>query len=43
MFSTCRPTHRVVEKDLKFIDFSPEKELKEVMDHSAKKMVEFGK
>jgi hypothetical protein len=26
-----------VEKDLKFLDFSPEKELKEVMDHIAKK------
>lgn len=27
-----------VEKDLKFLDFSPEKELKEVMDHIAKKV-----
>jgi hypothetical protein len=27
-----------VEKDLKFLDFSPEKELKEVMDHIARKM-----
>lgn len=31
----------VVEKDLKMIDFSPEKELKEVMSHIAKKMAEF--
>ena len=31
----------LVEKDLKFLDFSPEKELKEVMDHIAKKMAEF--
>ena len=30
-----------VEKDLKLIDFSPEKEFKEVMDHIAKKMSEF--
>ncbi|MCU0382316.1 MAG: cupin domain-containing protein [Chitinophagaceae bacterium] len=29
-----------VEKDLKFLDFSPEKELKEVMDHIARKMAE---
>jgi EutQ-like cupin domain len=27
-----------VEKDLKLLDFSPEKELKEVMDHIARKM-----
>lgn len=27
-----------VEEDLKFLDFSPEKELKEVMDHIAKKV-----
>lgn len=27
-----------VEKDLKFLDFSPEKELKEVMDHITKKV-----
>lgn len=27
-----------VEKDLKYIEFSPEKELKEVMDHIARKM-----
>ena len=32
-----------VEKDLKFLDFSPEKELKEVMDHIGKKMAEFSK
>jgi hypothetical protein len=31
----------LVEKDLKFLDFSPEKELKEVMDHIAKKLAEF--
>ncbi|QJW90175.1 hypothetical protein HNV11_12715 [Spirosoma taeanense] len=31
----------IVEKDLKFIDFSPEKELNEVMGHIAKKMTEF--
>ena len=30
----------IVEKDLKMIDFSPEKELKEVMDHIANKMAE---
>ena len=28
----------VVEEDLKFLDFSPEKELKEVMDHINRKM-----
>jgi hypothetical protein len=28
----------IVRKDLKMIDFSPEKELKEVVDHIAKKM-----
>ena len=28
----------IVQKDLKLIDFSPEKELKVVMDHIAKKM-----
>lgn len=31
----------VVEKDLKFLEFSPEKEFKEVMDHIAKKVAEF--
>ena len=31
----------IVVKDLKFIDFSPEKELNEVMSHVAKKMAEF--
>ncbi len=31
-----------VTKDLKFIDFSPEKELDEVLGHIAKKMAEFG-
>lgn len=33
----------VVGKDLKMIDFSPEKEIAEVMDHIAKKMAEFSK
>ena len=32
-----------VEKDLKIIDFSPEKEINEVMDHIGKKMAEFSK
>jgi len=32
----------IVEEDLKFIDFSPEKESCEVMEHIAKKMAEFG-
>ena len=37
-----QPGHTaVVEKDTKLIDFSPESELKEVMDHVAKKMAEF--
>jgi hypothetical protein len=31
----------IVEKDLKLLDFSPEKELDEVMAHIAKKMAEF--
>jgi hypothetical protein len=31
----------IVMKDLKFLDFSPEKELNEVMSHIAKKMAEF--
>lgn len=31
----------IVNKDLKLIDFSPEKEFKEVMDHIAKKMAAF--
>ena len=30
----------IVIKDLKFLDFSPEKELNEVMNHIAKKMAE---
>ena len=30
----------LVEKDLKLLDFSPERELKEVMDHVARKMAE---
>jgi hypothetical protein len=33
----------MVLKDMKFLDFSPEKELNEVMDHIAKKMAEFSK
>jgi uncharacterized cupin superfamily protein len=33
----------IVEKDLKFLDFSPEKELNEVMSHIAKKMAELSK
>jgi Cupin domain len=33
----------IVEKDLKIIDFSPEKELNEVMDHIAKKMAQLSK
>ncbi len=38
------PGHNAkVEKDLKIIDFSPEKELNEVMDHIAKKMAQFSK
>ena len=37
-----QPGHTaIVEKDAKVIDFSPESELKEVMDHIAKKMAEF--
>ncbi len=31
----------IVNKDLKLIDFSPEKELDEVLSHIAKKMAEF--
>ena len=31
----------IVQQDLKFLDFSPEKELDEVMTHIAKKMAEF--
>jgi len=31
----------IVIKDLKFLDFSPEKELNEVMSHIAEKMAEF--
>src|SRR4030095_7868113 len=33
----------IVKKDLKFLDFSPEKELSEVMSHIAKKMAELSK
>ena len=33
----------IVKKDLKIIDFSPTKELNEVMEHIAKKMAEFSK
>ncbi|WP_220463959.1 cupin domain-containing protein [Adhaeribacter radiodurans] len=37
-----QPGHTaVVEQDTKLIDFSPEAELKEVMNHIAKKMAEF--
>ena len=32
----------IVEEDLKFIDFSPEKEMGEVMEHIGKKMAEMG-
>jgi len=32
----------VVETDLKIIDFNPEKEFGEVMDHIARKMAEMG-
>jgi hypothetical protein len=39
-----QPGHTaIVQKDTKFIDFSPEKELKEVLDHVSKKMAEFNK
>ncbi len=39
-----QPGHTaIVINDVKLIDFSPEKELKEVMDHIAKKMAEFSK
>jgi quercetin dioxygenase-like cupin family protein len=33
----------IVEKDLKMIDFSPEDELKKVMEHIGKKLAEFSK
>ena len=37
-----QPGHTaIVQKDVKLIDFSPEQEFKEVMDHIAKKMAEF--
>lgn len=37
-----QPGHTAItKKDTKLIDFSPESELKEVMDHIAKKMAEF--
>ena len=32
----------LVKKDMKFLEFSPEKELDVVLDHVAKKMAEFG-
>jgi len=32
----------IVEQDIKFIDFSPEKEMGEVMEHIGKKMAEMG-
>ncbi len=39
-----QPGHTaIVNKDTKLIDFSPQRELKEVMDHIAKKMAEFSK
>lgn len=39
-----QPGHTaIVKKDTKLIDFSPETELKEVMNHIAKKMAEFNK
>ena len=38
-----QPGHTAIaNQDTKLIDFSPETELKEVMDHVAKKMAEFG-
>ena len=37
-----QPGHTgIAKQDTKLIDFSPERELKEVMDHIAKKMAEF--
>lgn len=33
----------IVEKDLKMIDFSPEEEFKQVMNHIEKKLAEFSK
>jgi hypothetical protein len=39
-----QPGHTaIVEKDMKLIDFSPEKELNEVLEHIAKKMAELSK
>jgi hypothetical protein len=39
-----QPGHTaIVNQDTKLIDFSPQRELKEVMDHIAKKMAEFSK
>lgn len=39
-----QPGHTaIVNKDAKLIDFSPERELKEVMDHIGKKMAAFSK
>ncbi|MDQ4140263.1 MAG: hypothetical protein M3142_07035 [Bacteroidota bacterium] len=39
-----QPGHiAVVQKDTKLVDFSPEEQLREVMDHIAKKMEEFSK
>jgi len=39
-----QPGHTgIANEDTKLIDFSPERELKEVMDHIAKKMAEFSK
>ena len=39
-----QPGHTaIVEKDMKFLDFSPEKEINEVMEHIGKKMAEMSK
>lgn len=39
-----KPGHTaIVEEDVKLMDFSPEKELAEVLDHVGKKMAEMGK
>jgi len=36
-----QPGHTaIVEEDMKFLDFSPEKEINEVMEHMGKKMAE---
>ena len=39
-----QPGHTaIVEEDMKFLDFSPEKEINEVMEHMGKKMAEMSK